>query len=46
MRSLRSFLLEETLLREGKFKAPEGYQEFPGPADAYRFVEEFEQEFK
>ena len=27
MRSLRSFLLEEALLREGKFKAPEGYQE-------------------
>jgi hypothetical protein len=27
-------------------EAPEGYQEFPGPADAYRFVEEFEQEFK
>jgi hypothetical protein len=27
-------------------EAPEGYEEFPGPADAYRFVEEFEQDYE
>lgn len=35
-----------TTVPEIDIEAPEGYEEFPGPADAYRFIEEYEQDYE